>query len=140
MARTAPLAPAATRPVGDALPARLLGALLAVAVVAIHVTEQGGVTGLKDPAYVGYGYWLLEIVALVCAGLLLAGRTAVGWFLALGVAAGPLAGFIVTRSVGLPNYKDDIGNWTEPIGVIAMVVEVVLLLLALAAYRRSAAR
>ena len=61
--------------------------------------------------------------------LLIRDRTA-GWVLALGVAAGPLIGIIVSRSVGLPDATDDIGNWGEPLGVASMVVEVALIGLA----------
>lgn len=115
---------------------RLPAALLVLAVTVIHVVDQGGLTALKDPAYVGYGYRILELAAVGCAGLLLAG-TPGSWLLAAGVAAGPLVGYILSRGPGLPSYTDDKGNWTEPLGVLAIVVEVVLLLLALTALARS---
>lgn len=119
-----------------ALPlAGLAGAALAVAVSAVHVLDQGGLTAMKDPAYLGYGYWMLELAGVVCAVLLLA-RSRSGWLLAVGVAAGPLLGIVVSRSVGLPDATDDIGNWTEPLGVLAMVVEAALLLLAVAVLSR----
>lgn len=119
--------------------AGIAGAALALAASVIHVLDQGGLTALKDPAYLGYGYWVLELAGLVCAVLLLT-RSRSGWLLAVGVAAGPLLGIIVSRSVGLPNATDDIGNWTEPLGVLAMVVETALLLLAVAVLARIRAR
>ena len=61
-----------------------------------------------------------------------------GWFLAIGVAAGPLVGYILSRGPGLPNYDDDKGNWTEPLGLISLVVEGVLLILAIALFLRTA--
>jgi hypothetical protein len=45
------------------------------------------------------------------------------------VAAGPILGYVLSRGPGLPNYGDDIGNWTEPLGVLSLVVEGVLLIL-----------
>lgn len=117
----------------------IAGAVLALTVSVIHVLDQGGLTGMKDPAYLGYGYWVLELAGLVCAVLLLA-RNRSGWVLAIGVAAGPLLGIIVSRSVGLPDATDDIGNWTEPLGVLAMVVESALLVLAVAAVTRGRSR
>jgi hypothetical protein len=36
----------------------------------------------------------------------------------------------------LPDYTDDIGNWGEPLGVISVVVEGVLLILAAASLLR----
>ena len=113
------------------LAAGLAGAGLALAVTVIHVLDQGGLTALKDPAYLGQGYRLLEVAGVLTAALLLARRQLLGWLLALGVAAGPLTGFILTRTVGLPGARDDIGNWTEPIGVASLVVEGTLLLLSL---------
>lgn len=124
---TATAVPAHHRAGGAA--SRLLGAMLCVAVTVIHLIDQGGLA-LKDPAYVGYGYWALEVAALAAAALLVARRLA-GWLLALGVAAGPFAGYLLSRGPGLPGYSDDKGNWAEPLGLTALVVEVILMGLAL---------
>lgn len=116
------------------MPLRVSGALLCACVVAIHVVDQGGPTALKDPPYVGYLYYALEIAGVIAAVLLLTRRTAlVGWALALGVAVEPIIGYSVTRSIGLPHYNDDIGNWTEPLGVTSLAVEGLLLICALIA-------
>ena len=115
--------------------AALAGAALALAVSVIHVMDQGGLTALKDPAYIGYGWYALEVAGVLTAALLLTRRTTAGWLLALGVAAGPLTGFIITRSVGLPLATEDIGNWTEPIGLASIAAEATLLALALAMLR-----
>jgi hypothetical protein len=117
-----------------ALPARLLAAALCLAVVVIHVADQGGFPGTKDPGYVRIGYYLLEAGGVAAAGLLVSRRHfRKGWFLALGVALGPLAGYILSRGPGLPAYTDDRGNWTETIGVLSLFVEGVLLAGVLAA-------
>lgn len=114
----------------------VLGALLCLGVTYVHLADQGGYRpsewfpGSKDPAYIKYGYYALEAAGVVAALLVLL-RSRFGWLLALGVAAGPLAGFILTRTVGLPDATDDIGNWGEPLGIASMVVEGLLLLLAL---------
>jgi hypothetical protein len=39
------------------------------------------------------------------------------------VAAAPFLGYIVSRSVGLPGAADDIGNWTQPLGLATLFVE-----------------
>ena len=131
-----------TRSAAVSLPAVLSGAVLCLAVAAIHVRDQGGLTTLKDPAYVGYGYWAVEIVAVFAAALLLGRRASAGWFLALGVAAGPLLGYVLSRSVGLPGYTEDVGNWSEPLGLASLAVEGALLVVALwglgAAHRHRA--
>ncbi len=117
-----------------------IGAALAVAVAVVHVIDQGGLTGLKDPAYLGYGYRVLELAALGCAVLLFTRARAAGWVLALGVSVGPLVGIILSRSVGLPDATDDIGNWSEPLGVLAMICETALLVLTVTVLARRSRR
>jgi len=127
------------RTIGDLLPSGAAAALC-VAVAYIHVKDQGGLTVLKDPAYIGFGYWALEATAVAVAAMLLTRiRPLASWFLAIGVAAGPLVGFILTRTTGLPNAMDDRGNWTETLGVVSLVVEGALLALAVAQFVRSRA-
>ena len=121
--------------------AAVVAGVLAVAVSAIHVLDQGGLTALKDPAYLGWGYRLLEVGGVVTAAWLASRRDQVlAWVLALGVALGPIVGYSLTRSVGLPQATDDIGNWFEPLGVAAMSTEAVLLVVSLAMLRRAARR
>ena len=118
---------------GDHLAARIAASALAVLVTVIHVSDQGGLTALKDPAYVGQGYRLLELAGAVAAVLLLlapARHRFLGWVLAVGIAVGPIVGFALSRGPGLPDYVDDKGNWTELIGLQALTVEALLLLLA----------
>ncbi|MFE2992900.1 hypothetical protein [Streptomyces sp. NPDC059262] len=130
---------AATVP-GSAWVARWAGALLCLAVAAIHVVDQGGITATRDPYYIGIAYHVLEIAAVVTAVLLLIGFVRPGWLLAAGVAAGPLLGYILSRGPGLPDFRDDIGNWTEPLGLVSLAVEGALLLLSVPLFVRSLRR
>jgi hypothetical protein len=109
---------------------RVVGLVGCLAVAAIHVIDQGGVPGSKGPEYVQILYYGLEAAGVVAAALLLANQARLGWFLSMGVAAGPILGYVLSRGPGLPDYTEDIGNWAEPLGVISLVVEGVLLLLA----------
>jgi hypothetical protein len=138
--RTAQLDPLSERrssrvpDIATAVPARLFAAALCMAVVVIHVMDQGGFPGSKEPGYVRMGYYLLEAGGAAAAALLLSRiDLRKGWFLALGVALGPLVGYVLSRGPGLPLYRDDRGNWTETIGVISLVVVGILLLAALGA-------
>lgn len=127
----------------DHLAARVVASTLAVLVTIVHVADQGGLTALKEPAYVGQGYRLLELAGAVVAVLLLlapARHRFLGWLLALAVAAGPIVGFALSRGPGLPSYVDDKGNWTELIGLQALAVEAVLLALAAVVFRARRAR
>ena len=121
---------------------RVLGVIGCLAVAVIHVIDQGGLPGTKDPYYVQIMYYALEAAGVAAAALLVTRSARVGWFLALGVAIGPILGYVLSRGPGLPNYTDDVGNWTEPLGVISLVVEGVLLMVTVAAlltWRRRAA-
>ncbi|GGV95800.1 hypothetical protein GCM10015535_63960 [Streptomyces gelaticus] len=120
--------------------ARWAGALLCLVVAAIHVVDQGGITTTRDPHYVGVAYHVLEIAAVVAAVLILIGLVRLGWLLAVGVAVGPLLGYILSRRTGLPGYSDDIGNWTEPLGLVSLAVEGALLLLSVPLFVRSLRR
>jgi hypothetical protein len=92
------------------------------------------VTELPGPRSRGY---LLEIAGVVAAALLLTRLARSGWLLSLGVAAGPILGYVLSRGPGLPDYTDDIGNWTEPLGIISLLVEGTLLILAATSLRTS---
>lgn len=88
------------------------------------------------------GYYLIEAVGVVCAVILLASGwgalNRVGWWLAVGVGAGPFLGYLLSRGPGLPNYTDDKGAWLEPLGVVSLLVEVALIVLAFTALRAPA--
>ena len=45
-----------------------------------------------------------------------------------------LIGFVLSRTTGLPHASDDIGNWTEPLGLASLFVEVTVAAAALGAY------
>jgi hypothetical protein len=94
--------------------------------------------GSKTPTYVGIGYYILEIVGVLTAIWLLARPLRAAWFVTIGVAAGPLLGYVLSRGPGLPDYADDKGNWTEPLGLISLVVEGVLLVLSVTLFLRRA--
>src|SRR5262252_127671 len=87
---------------------RFVGALLAVAVAAVHVADQGGVTALADPAWIGWGYRLIEVG---------------------GVLTAPLLGYLTSRTVGVPGDSADVGNWGYWLGTVSLLVEAALVML-----------
>ena len=46
------------------------------------------------------------------------------------LAASAIAGFTLTRTVGLPQAHDDIGNWSEPLGLASLFVEGIVIAVA----------
>src|SRR5215831_12689526 len=83
---------------------RFAGALLAVAVAAVHVADQGGVTAMADPAWMGWA-----------AGVLL--------------GVGPFLGYVASRTVRLPGDPGDVGNWGYWAGTVSLLVEAALVML-----------
>ena len=45
------------------------------------------------------------------------------WAAAAALPAGAIVAFVISRTVGLPQGADDIGNWTEPLGLASLFVE-----------------
>jgi hypothetical protein len=100
---------------------RAVGIAALVAVALIHILQ------LPD-AFDEIGYLGALFIGVVVASVLLAAaltRTGDGllWAAVGGFAGVVLLGYIISRSVGLPGFTDDIGEWTEPLGLASMVAE-----------------
>jgi hypothetical protein len=108
------------RAVNDAIArAVAIGGLVSIAL--IHMLQ------LPD-AFAEIGYLgALFIVAIVAALLVAAALTRTSddrvWAAAGGLAALILLGYVISRSIGLPGFTGDIGEWAETPGLAAMVVE-----------------
>ncbi len=107
------------------------------AVIAIHTTELAG--KVDETAYLGLGYVLL-IAASIVSIVLLAQRDTRGWILGGLTCAATVAGFILTRTTGLPNANGDIGNWSETIAIWSLVAEGLVVALAMTTLARQRAR
>jgi hypothetical protein len=143
---------------------RFVGALLAVAIAAVHVADQGGITAMASPAWIGWGYRLIEAGGILTAMVLLlpgaarpgparlgqvraAGRrlgpawlgpAGFGWVAGVLLGAGPFLGYIASRTVGVPGDPGDVGNWGYWVGTVSLLVEAALVMLSvsmLAAFR-----
>jgi hypothetical protein len=143
---------------------RFVGALLAVAIAAVHVADQGGITAIASPAWIGWGYRLIEAGGILTAVVLLlpgaarpgparlgqvrvAGRrlgpawlgpAGLGWVAGVLLGAGPFLGYIASRTVGVPGDPGDVGNWGYWVGTVSLLVEAALVMLSvsmLAAFR-----
>ena len=110
---------------GAILP-RVLGALLLLGIAVIHYLDLPG--KLEETPYLGYLYIALMIGVVLAAGLLFY-RPRAGWTFGGLLALGAFVAYCLSRTTGLPNATDDIGNWGEPLGVASLVVEGVMVLL-----------
>ncbi|MBO0815112.1 MAG: hypothetical protein J2P30_08195 [Actinobacteria bacterium] len=114
---------------------RFAGALLAVAVAAVHVADQGGVSAMADPSWIGWGYRLIEVGAVLTALVLLLPRPAwlgpawLGWAAGALLGAAPFLSYVVSRTVGAPGDTADVGNWGDWLGTVSLLVEAALVML-----------
>jgi len=120
---------------------RLVGAMLALAVTAVHIADQGGVTALADPAWIGWSYRLIEAGGVLTALALLmpkavrAGPAWLGWAAAALLGGGPFLGYLASRTIGLPGDPGDVGNWGYWVGTVSLLVEAALIALAVCMVR-----
>lgn len=121
---------------------RLVGALLALAISTVHVADQGSITTLASPDWIGWGYRLIEVGGvLTAAALLLPWTRRLGWAAGALLGFGPFAGYLLTRSVGVPGDSGDVGNWGYWVGTVSLVIEAALMVLCagmLLAHRQAA--
>jgi hypothetical protein len=106
---------------------RVAGALLALAVAAIHVADQGGVTAFNSPDWLGWAYRLIEVGGIATALALLLPRPAwPGWAAGALLAAGPFIGYLASRTAGVPGDPGDVGNWGDWVGTVSLFLEAAL--------------
>jgi hypothetical protein len=108
-------------------------AALCIVVTVIHLEDQDWFSFAKEPAYIQVGYVLLEVAGLIAAALLVTRPSTAVWLLAVGVGIAPFAGYILSRGPGLPDSMDEKGEWGEPLGVVSLVVEGLLTVIAVTA-------
>jgi hypothetical protein len=112
---------------------RLVGALLALGISLVHVADQGGITALTSPAWIGWGYRTIEVGGVLTAIVLLAGflpwSAWTGWAAGLLLGIGPFVAYLASRSIGVPGDPGDVGNWGYWVGTVSLFVEAALMVL-----------
>ena len=120
--------PLPARPVTDGEKiARGIGAAGLLGVGLVHLLDI--VDKFDETAYLAVLYLALIAACVVAARRLILVGDRRSWLLAGGLAAATLAAYAVSRTVGLPASSDDIGNWTEPLGLASLFVEGAVVLL-----------
>jgi hypothetical protein len=112
-------------------PARWVVAAAALTTLAAHaaITEDH----LQEAFYIGVLFIALELACLVLAVLLPRHDTTLVWAGVVTTGGLAIAGYVVSRSIGLPQITDDVGRWTDPLGVVAVASESLMVLLGLGA-------
>ena len=102
-------------------------------IAVIHAVD--GVGKWSEVRYMFWMYMALIVGSLVTAGAVLFTRSRIALPAAAAIAASAIVGYVLSRTTGLPNATDDIGNWTEPLGLASLVVEGCVVAVALGALR-----
>ncbi len=120
--------------IGDAI-VRTLAVLGLAGVALIHLLDAHD-TFVAAP-YKGWLYVGLIVGSLATAAVLVRRSDRRAWLAALLLPLGALVAFVYSRTVGLPEGADDIGNWWEPLGLASMFVEAGVVVLAAAVLGRQ---
>ena len=86
--------------------------------------------------YIGWLFVAIIVASLAVASLLIRSDDRRTWAAAGLIAGATIMGYVVTRTIGMPNDGgDDIGNWTEPLGLASLMVEGIVVALAVSRLR-----
>ncbi len=111
-------------------PLRWLAALMLLVTSGTHVPLIPD--HLEEAPYVGVLFIVLSVLSVVFAVLLVVDDTPVVWAASGLLTLLALLAFVASRTIGLPELSDDIGNWTEPLGFPAVAAELVATVAAVA--------
>lgn len=117
--------------VGLNRPQRWTLALAAVVTAVAHIPVV--TPHLNEAPYMGVLFIVLTVAccALAVAALL---RDSVALYaLAMLTCGSAIVGYAATRLVAFPMLGDDVGNWLEPLGVVSIIAEAVVVVSAVAA-------
>jgi hypothetical protein len=96
-----------------------------VGVAIVHLLDAPG--KFEETPYLGFLFLGLIAASLLVAEMILRDGGSIGWLAGAGLAAATILGYVVSRTIGLPGApEDDLGNWSEPLGMASLMVEAVV--------------
>lgn len=117
-------------------PTLKLAGMVSVALVGLlHLVEAPEYYG--EVKYIG----LLFVLCAIGAGAAVLGMQRdlrAGWLLGAGLAAGNFVAYLLSRTVGLPQFREN--SWSqfaEPMGLLSLAVEAIAFVLCVRAVRAS---
>jgi hypothetical protein len=102
-----------------------IGALGGIAL--IHVLELPD--AFAETTYLGILFVCAVVASLLLAATLTRTTDRRVWAAACALPVLILLGYVLSRTSGLPGFSDDVGVWSEPLGLASMVVEGLLICL-----------
>ncbi|MGH3472776.1 MAG: hypothetical protein ACRDPG_12145 [Nocardioidaceae bacterium] len=113
---------------------RYPAAALAIAAGMAHVPVTPA--HLQEAPYIGVLFILLTVACVLLATALLISDVPLVWLSLGGVCLLAVIGYAVSRTIGLPMMADDIGNWGEPLGIVSIATETLVVMLAAVTLRQ----
>ncbi|MFI6061018.1 hypothetical protein [Streptomyces sp. NPDC051286] len=114
---------------GTAASCALANAVIHLSLVPSHLTEM---------PYIGILFLVGSVVMLgVAAGLVLQRQPLGVWLIGAATSVGMIIGFLLSRTVGLPDYRE--AGWEPPYGALSLVVEGIFVLTFLAWFKEGGA-
>lgn len=107
--------------------ARGLAAAALIGITLIHLAQLPG-TWREMPA-LGMMFAVLAVAAAVMAAALMHADTRRRWHAAALVGVAPIVGYVLTRATAVPFDRGDVGNWLEPVGLVALFTEATIIAL-----------
>lgn len=127
------------RPAREGAGARIAAVACLGGIALTHALDLGH--KWDEASYVGVLFVLAIAASAVLALLLAAPRPPrIAWAAAGALAAALMAGYFVSRTVGLPRLDSHVGHWRDAAGSASLVVEAMLIGLALGPVRVAAVR
>lgn len=107
-------------PAGEIV-ARAIAIVGLAGIALIHLLDS--LSKFQETPYMGWMYVGLMAGCLATAATLARGNFREAWAAAVALPASAIVGFVLTRTVGLPQAHGDVGNWSEPLGLAALFTE-----------------
>jgi hypothetical protein len=109
-------------------PLRFAAAAACLTAAAAHlpITEDH----LEEATYIGVLFVALIVACSACAALLAFRDDRRAWWSAGATCALAIGAYAWSRAIGLPEITDDVGRWTEPLGVVSLTAEALTVVLA----------
>lgn len=101
--------------------------LLVVAVIHVWLIPEQ----LREAPYAAWLFVALALACLVLIALTATTGTSAAPAATVLVMALSIAAYVESRTHGLPQMADDIGNWGEPLGIVSLAAETVTMLSAI---------
>lgn len=115
-------------------PSRWLTVVAIAVAAAAHVPVIA--PHLDEAPYMGALFILLTVACSLLGAALCVRDSRLIYSLVVLTCGLALVGYVATRLVAFPMLSDDVGNWLEPLGVVAIVSEAVAVASALVAMTR----